>query len=122
MNLAITTTEPNPLSINSDGVILVGGTRVTLRTVISVFKKGATAEEIVSRFPSLDLADVYVVIAYYLRHQDEVEAYLQEQEEISEQIRAENERRFPSKGLRDRLLARRQAERESALANQSGEE
>jgi uncharacterized protein (DUF433 family) len=112
MNLVITS-EPTPLTINSDGVALVGGTRVTLRTVISVFKQGATAEEIVYRFPSLDLADVYAVIAYYLHHQDEVEAYLQEQEKISEQIRAENERRFPSQGLRDRLLARRQAHNES---------
>ncbi len=102
------TTEPTPLKVNADGVALVGGTRVTLRTVVSVFKQGATAEEIVSQYPSLDLADVYAVIAYYLRHQNEVEAYLQEQEQILEQVRAENEHRFPSKGLRDRLLARRQ--------------
>jgi hypothetical protein len=59
------------------------------------------------------LADVYAVIAYYLRHKEEVEAYLQEQERLSEKIREENEQRFPSKGLRDRLLARRQERNEA---------
>jgi len=69
-----------PLIVNSDRFVLIGSTRVTLRIVISVFKQGATAEEIVSRYPSLDLADAYAVIAYYLRHQNQIETYLQEQE------------------------------------------
>lgn len=116
MNLIIAA-EPVPLEANDDGVVLVSGTRVPLNTVISVFRYGATAEDIVDRYPSLDLADVYAVIAYYLHHQDEVEAYLREQERIHEQVREENERRFPSKGLRDRLLARRQARQESELTN-----
>ena len=93
----------------------MSGTRVPLGTVVTQFKQGATAEEIVVQFDSLNLADVYAVIAFYLRHQNEVEAYLQERERISEQVRAEVERRFPSKGLRDRLLSRRQARHESSL-------
>ena len=99
--------EPTPLRVNEYGVALVGNTRVPIDTVIFHFKQGATAEEIVERFSSLDLADVYAVIAYYLRHQDEVEAYLQEQERLAQQVREEYEQRFPSKGLRERLLAKR---------------
>lgn len=116
MNLIIAT-EPVPLEINDDGVVLVSGTRVPLKTVISVFRHGAIVEDIVDRYPSLNLADVYAVIAYYLHHQDEVEAYLREQERIYAEVREENERRFPAQGLRDRLLARRQAQRESGLTN-----
>jgi uncharacterized protein (DUF433 family) len=99
--------DPVPLSTNADGVILVSHTRVTLETVVSLFNQGSTAENIAEQLPSLDLADVYAVISYYLRHQTEVEAYLQQQSQQAEQVREENQRRFPTQGLRDRLLARR---------------
>jgi hypothetical protein len=50
---------------------------------------------------------VYSVITYYLRHKPEVEAYLKEREALAARVREEVERRFPSAGLRERLLARR---------------
>ncbi len=106
MNLTITI-EPTPLTVNADDVVLVRGTRVPLDTVVLEFKQGATAEEIVEQYSSLDLADVYAVISYYLRHQSDVETYLQQRQQQAEEVRAENERRFPTKGLRDRLLAQR---------------
>jgi uncharacterized protein (DUF433 family) len=107
MNLTITI-EPTPLIVNTDDVVLVQGTRVPLDTVVLEFKQGATAEEIVEQYSSLDLADVYAVISYYLRHQSDVETYLQQRQQDAEEVRAENERRYASKGLRDRLLAQRQ--------------
>ena len=100
-------TEMIPLQRDRDGVIRVGGTRVTLDTVIHAFKEGATAEEIARRYPTLDLADIYAVITYYLRRQAEVEAYLQKQEEEARIVRQQNEARFDPRGVRDRLLARR---------------
>ncbi len=98
--------EPIPLIIDRDGVVRVGGTRVTLDTVVAAFHDGATAEEIVQQYPSLHLADVYAVIGYYLRHQREIEAYLQERQQYAETVRRENEARFDPHGVRDRLLAR----------------
>jgi uncharacterized protein (DUF433 family) len=86
MALAIVA-EVAPLESNEDGVILVGRTRVTLDTVVAVFNRGATAEEIVYRYPSLNLADVYATIAFYLKHQPEVEAYLQQRRQQSQEIR-----------------------------------
>ena len=48
--------EPIPLEADGEGVVRVGGTRVTLDTVVAAFNEGATAEEIVYQYPSLDLA------------------------------------------------------------------
>ena len=48
MTFAITA-EPVPLEKNPDGVIRIGGTRVTLDTIVTVFEAGATPEEIVQR-------------------------------------------------------------------------
>jgi uncharacterized protein (DUF433 family) len=99
--------NPVPLSANADGVVVVGQTRVTLESVITLFKQGATAEDVAEQFSSVDLADVYAIIGYYLRHRTEVDTYLLLQEQRSQEVRQENEQRFPSAGLRDRLLARR---------------
>lgn len=107
MNLTITI-EPTPLVVSADDVVLVRGTRVPLDTIVLEFKQGATAEEIAEQYSSLDLADVYAVISYYLRHQSDVEIYLQQRQKLAQEVRTENERRFPSKELRDRLLAQRQ--------------
>jgi uncharacterized protein (DUF433 family) len=100
------TAEPVPLEKNADGVIRVGGTRVTLDTIVTVFEAGATPEEIVQRYPSLYMADVYVAIGYYLRHRSEVEEYLRDRHEQAEEVRRLNEARFNQQGIRERLLAR----------------
>ena len=67
--------EPPPLYATDDGVVRITGTRVSLDTLLSAFQNGCTPEQIVYKYPSLTLADVYAVITYYLRHQQEVEAY-----------------------------------------------
>jgi uncharacterized protein (DUF433 family) len=100
-------TEPLPLMTDADGVVRVGRTRVTLDTVVAAFQDGATAEEIVQQYPSLQLADVYAVIGYYLRKQTEVDAYLRQRQQQADEIRRQNEARFDPTGVRDRLLARR---------------
>jgi uncharacterized protein (DUF433 family) len=99
--------ERVPIHTDSDGVVRVAGTRVTLDTIVDAFDAGATAEEIAQQYSSVPLVDVYSVITYYLRHKPEVDAYLKHREEQAERVRDEVERRFPSAGLRDRLLARR---------------
>ena len=98
--------EPVPLTTDDDGVIRVAGTRVPLDTVIAAFETGATAEEIAQDFSVLDLADVYAVIAYYLRHRSEVDEYLRRRAEQRATVRRTNEARFDYGELRQRLLAR----------------
>jgi uncharacterized protein (DUF433 family) len=99
--------EQVPIQTDADGVIRVGGTRVTLDTVVAAFDAGATAEEIGQQYPSVTLAGIYSVVAYYLRHQSEVRAYLAERHQQTTRVREENERRFDLTGVRDRLLSRR---------------
>ena len=99
--------ERVPIHTDADGVIRVAGTRVTLDTIVGAFDIGATAEEIAQQYSSVSLADVYSVITYYLRHKSEVCTYLKQRGEQAARIREEVERRFPSAGLRERLLARR---------------
>ena len=105
MNLKIHT-EPIPLIIDKDGVVRIGGTRVTLDTVIVAFNEGATAEEIVYQYPSLKLADVYAVISYYLNNYSDIKEYLRKRQKQAEKVRKQNERRFSPHGIRERLLAR----------------
>lgn len=105
---AVNVLERVPIHTDAHGVVRVAGTRVTLETIVDAFAAGATAEEIAQQYPTVPLADVYSVIAYYLRHQPEVEAYLKEREALAARVRQEVEERFPSAGIRERLLARRQ--------------
>lgn len=101
--------ETVPIAKDTDGVIRVSGTRVPLETVIDAFLDGATAEQIVQDYSTLPLADVYHVIAYYLKHKDEVDAYMKETHERAEETRRIVESRWDQTGIRERLLARRRA-------------
>ena len=101
------TIERVPIDTDADDVVRVARTRVTLDTIVGAFEAGATAEEIAQQYPTVPLVDVYSVITYYLRHRPEVDAYLKDREALAERVRADVERRFPSAGIRERLLARR---------------
>jgi len=98
---------PAPITKDEDGVLRVAGTRVTLDSIVAAFDLGATPEEIVQRYPSVDLASAYVVIAYVLRHRESVDLYLTGRSNAASDVQAEVEARFPPDGLRARLLARR---------------
>ena len=101
------TTTTVPLYMNEAGVLRITGTRVSLDSVIYAFKEGSTPEEIIQQYPTLDLADVYSVIAYYLQNRAEVEQYLEKNKVEVEELRKEIESRFNPHGLRERLLARK---------------
>jgi uncharacterized protein (DUF433 family) len=100
---------PLPVAADPNGVLRVGGTRVTLDTVVGAFNGGSAPEEIVLRYDSLRLDDVYLVLGYYLRHRAEVDAYLTARHRRGEERRAEAEAQLPWRDVRERLLARRSA-------------
>jgi uncharacterized protein (DUF433 family) len=98
---------PVPLQTDEDGAVRVGGTRVTLDTVVAAFQDGATAEEIAEQFPAVALPDVYAVIAYYLRHRQEVESYVEQGRRQGDSSRRAHETKLDRQEVRNRLLARR---------------
>lgn len=106
MSLSVTA-QPVPLWTDSDGVIRVGGSRVTLDTLIGAFRDGASAEAIADQYPSLSLADIYAVIGFYLHHQAEVDAHLEQHHQEAARVREANEKRFDPSGIRERLQNRR---------------
>jgi uncharacterized protein (DUF433 family) len=108
MALSVIEPEEPPLRTDADGVLRIGRTRVPLETVVIVFNRGATPEEIVQQYSALRLSDVYFVIAHYLQNREALDVYFAQQRAQGEQVRRENEARFDPVGIRERLLARRQ--------------
>lgn len=106
MSLAVAA-DPTPLRTDVDGTLRVGKTRVRLASIVFRHQQGDTPEEIHQSFPSVPLSDVYAVIAYYLRHRSDVDAYLAKMETEADRIRDEVEARPATKSLRQTLLARR---------------
>ncbi len=109
--LTIPPAVPIPLRTDEDGTIRVGKTRVILDLVIYTFRQGASPETIVEMYPSLSLADVYLISGYYLDNREAIDHYIQQQETEAAAIRQEIERIFPQDGIRARLLARLKAKK-----------
>jgi uncharacterized protein (DUF433 family) len=99
--------ERVPLRMDETGSIRVGNTRVLLDLVISAHNTGVTPEQIVEAYPTLDLADVYDVIAYYLRHRAEIDDYIAERGIEAEELRRKIEANQDLSWIRDRIQAYR---------------
>ena len=107
--------EVPPLRVDEGGAVRVGKSRVSLDLVVEQYENGMTPEDMVRAYDTLVLADVHAVIAYYLRHRDEVRAYLKRRAEEAEALRAKIEAERP-RVSREVLLARGTA-REKADAS-----
>ena len=83
-----------PLKMDEHGAIRVSSTRVTLDSIINFYLQGDTPEDLHEGFPTVPLADIYAVIAYYLDHRDPLDAYLQRRETEAERIRQEIEANY----------------------------
>ncbi len=106
--------EPPPLRVDEGGAVRVGNSRISLDLVVEQYENGMTPEDMVRAYDTLALADVYAVVAYYLRHREGVRAYLKRRAEEAEALRAKIEAQRPSVSRKE-LLARRSA-REKANA------
>jgi uncharacterized protein (DUF433 family) len=110
--------ERPPLRVDEGGVVRVGKSRVSLDLVIEQYENGMQPEELVRGYDTLVLADVHAVIAYYLRHREEVRAYLKRRVEEAQALRSKIEAERP-RVSREELLARRSArEQEHAPTGQ----
>jgi uncharacterized protein (DUF433 family) len=81
--------DPVPLRIDEAGAIRVGQSRVTLDVLLRYWGMGMTPEEIARGLDTLTLADVHGALAYYYRHQSEIDDYLRRRESEAERLRQE---------------------------------
>lgn len=104
------TTMTVPLTTTEFGTIRIGHSRVSLDSIVHHYNQGATAERIAESFPTLNLPDIYAVIAYYLANREAVEQYLQTQEAeadaLQQQIESDPKHQEATKQLRERIRAR----------------
>lgn len=102
------TLEPLTLPLVEDehGVLRVAQSRISIDVILYDFRAGLTAEEIALNYPTVDLANVYAVLSYYLSHKEELDDYLRTQEQRSEEKRQEVLKRSPQADLRERLRTR----------------
>jgi uncharacterized protein (DUF433 family) len=63
-----------------DGGYWITGTRISLDCIVYAFKRGAAPESMQRAFPLLTLEEIYGAITFYLAHEQEIDAYLEQAE------------------------------------------
>lgn len=57
----------------------IAGHRIRVQDIVQLHEReGRSADEIVSDFPDLTLAEVYAALSYYFDHRDEIEDQIQQ--------------------------------------------
>ena len=67
-----------------EGAYRVGDTRVSLDSLVYLFREGMSAESMVESYPALTLEEVHGALAYYLRNKNEIDAYLWEEQRTAQ--------------------------------------
>jgi len=99
-------TEQIPIRLDKYGQYRVGNTNILLDLVVLAYRQGRTPESIIESYPTLSLDDIYFAIGYYIRHRDEIDAYMQQQKTKAIAGEIEDKKRFPKQTTRDMLLDR----------------
>lgn len=105
---------PVPLRDDGHGGLRISQTRVSVESVWHMHRQGASPVDIVRAFDTLQLADLYAVLAWAPRPSEDVDAYLKRREQEAAQIRRQLEeaKLTPSREerarLKEKMIARRQ--------------
>jgi uncharacterized protein (DUF433 family) len=78
-----------------DGGYYITGKRISLDSVVYAFRRGAAPESILRSFPLLTLEEIYGSITYYLAHQQEVNAYLEQENAEFEKMHKASLKAYP---------------------------
>ncbi len=68
----------------AEGAYRIADTRVSLDSLVYLFREGMSAEGMVESYPALTLEQVHGALAYYLANQKEIDAYLAEGQRAAE--------------------------------------
>ncbi|MGP0062402.1 MAG: DUF433 domain-containing protein [Isosphaeraceae bacterium] len=97
---------PACLHWHSDGEIRLVGHRIGLYHFIDYYNQGFTAEMILCQFPTLELAVIHKVIAFYLENREEVDRYVADYQSELDLLRGVGPHAPSVAELRKRLEAR----------------
>jgi uncharacterized protein (DUF433 family) len=67
-----------------EGVYRIGDTRISLDSIVYLFREGLSAEAMVDSYPALSLEQVHGAIAFYLGNQQEIDRYLTEGQRVAQ--------------------------------------
>ena len=62
--------------VREEGAYRIAGPRVSLDSLVYLYREGISPEGMVENYQALTLEQVYGAVAYYLANQKEIEAYL----------------------------------------------
>lgn len=96
-----------PLTQLPNGSIRVTGSRVTLDVLMNLIKQGFTAEKINDCFPSVSVAQISSIMAWYRNHKAEAEEYLVVQQAKAEKLREMIESQPSYAALQEKIRQRR---------------
>ncbi len=94
--------------------IRIKGTRIGIEIVLDDYLSGVSPEEIVARYRTLTLEQVYATLTYYLHNHEEIDAYLARWRAYVETAWLEQQRNPP--GFVEDLRRRMQQKREMLVA------
>jgi uncharacterized protein (DUF433 family) len=85
------------------GEVRLTGHRINLYSPIRLYQEGYSAEALAARFPTVSLALIHKLIAFYLENRAAVEAYVAQYGEELAELQRQNPPRVTMQELRERL-------------------
>lgn len=70
---------------NSEIDIRIKGHRIAIQHVLNKYRQGKGPDELLHRFPTLSMEEIYATILYYLANKEEVEVYLERERLMDEE-------------------------------------
>src|SRR5258708_33783375 len=70
----------------------VAGSRVSLDSLVYLYREGLSPESMVDSYSTLTLEQVHGALAFYLANREEIDKYMEEGERLEEELVAESRR------------------------------
>jgi len=102
--------ETPPLKVWPDATIRIGQSRIKVERIIKAYLNGSSPEQFASDYPTVTVEEAYGAIFYYLRHKAKLDEHVAEMDRKGDDAQRLLEEKFGSQeGMRERMIARRQA-------------
>jgi len=103
----MTTALEGRIQVDDKGVARISGTRMKVTDlVLDKMANHSTPEEMANQFPPLTLGQIHAALTYYYEHQTELDAQIERDRSVAEQMHSRAPAPPSRKELSDRLVAR----------------